>query len=221
MHFVREQDAARSDRLLAHRAVLARDHRRARRGHAHELRFRHRARRSPISTSARRRPSAMPISRSTTSSAMPRRRREQQAVLAALEFKCDVLWAHARCALSRLCAPRHMPPGRFVPEDQDAMSEPRSAIAADVAAAPAARRAARAQRGAGRLGAARARARVQGRRDRGRDPQALHRRGDASPRSSMISPRPLTRRASASCECATCTCEALLTMDRPSPHKNG
>jgi coenzyme PQQ biosynthesis protein C len=68
----------------------------------------------------------------------------QHAVLAALEFKCDVLWAML-----------------------DALY---------CASAAAARRAARAQRGAGRLGAARARAGVQGRSDRRRNRQAFHRR---------------------------------------------
>ena len=41
----------------------------------------------------------------------------QQAVLAALEFKCDVLWAMLDALYHAYVAPRHVPPGAFVPED--------------------------------------------------------------------------------------------------------
>ena len=41
----------------------------------------------------------------------------QQAVLAALEFKCDVLWAQLDALHHAYVAPRHVPPGAFVPED--------------------------------------------------------------------------------------------------------
>ena len=73
--------------------------------------------RSPISPSARRWPSAIPTSRSTTSSATPRRRTQQQAVLNALEFKCDVLWAMLDALYHAYVAPKHVPPGAFVPKD--------------------------------------------------------------------------------------------------------
>ena len=72
--FRAREDAARSDRLLAHRTVLAGDHRRARRRHAARATISSPRRRSPISPSARRRPSAIPTSRSITSSAMRARR---------------------------------------------------------------------------------------------------------------------------------------------------
>jgi len=42
----------------------------------------------------------------------------QQAVLAALEFKCDVLWAMLDALYHAYVAPKHVPPGAFVPEDQ-------------------------------------------------------------------------------------------------------
>ena len=41
----------------------------------------------------------------------------QQAVLKALEFKCDVLWAMLDALHHAYVAPRHIPPGAFVPED--------------------------------------------------------------------------------------------------------
>jgi coenzyme PQQ biosynthesis protein C len=42
----------------------------------------------------------------------------QRAVLAALEFKCNVLWAQLDALHHAYVAPRHVPPGAFVPEDQ-------------------------------------------------------------------------------------------------------
>jgi len=42
----------------------------------------------------------------------------QQAVLAALEFKCDVLWAMLDALYHAYVAPKHVPPGAFVPGDQ-------------------------------------------------------------------------------------------------------
>ena len=41
---------------------------------------------------------------------------QQQAVLAALEFKCDVLWAQLDALHHAYVAPRNIPPGAFVPE---------------------------------------------------------------------------------------------------------
>ncbi len=42
---------------------------------------------------------------------------KQQAVLAALRFKCDVLWAQLDALYFAYVAPRLIPPGAFVPED--------------------------------------------------------------------------------------------------------
>jgi coenzyme PQQ biosynthesis protein C len=41
----------------------------------------------------------------------------QQAVLKALEFKCDVLWAMLDALYHAYVAPRHVPPGAFVPDE--------------------------------------------------------------------------------------------------------
>jgi coenzyme PQQ biosynthesis protein C len=41
----------------------------------------------------------------------------QHSVLAALEFKCDVLWAMLDALYYAYAAPGHIPPGAFVPED--------------------------------------------------------------------------------------------------------
>ena len=43
----------------------------------------------------------------------------QQQVLAALEFKCDVLWAMLDALSHAYVAPRQVPPGAFVPHDQE------------------------------------------------------------------------------------------------------
>jgi pyrroloquinoline-quinone synthase len=45
----------------------------------------------------------------------------QQQVLAALEFKCDVLWAMLDALSHAYVAPRQVPPGAFVPQDQERM----------------------------------------------------------------------------------------------------
>ena len=42
---------------------------------------------------------------------------QQQAVLAALEFKCDVLWAMLDALYHAYVAPGHIPPGAFVPKE--------------------------------------------------------------------------------------------------------
>ena len=42
---------------------------------------------------------------------------EQQAVLAALEFKCGVLWAMLDALYHAYVNPRHVPPGAFVPAE--------------------------------------------------------------------------------------------------------
>jgi coenzyme PQQ biosynthesis protein C len=43
---------------------------------------------------------------------------QQQAVLAALEFKCSVLWSMLDALYHAYVSPGHVPPGAFVPEDQ-------------------------------------------------------------------------------------------------------
>ena len=203
------EDAARGDRVLAHRTVLAGDHRRAHRRHAEELRLRHRRDARLFLASGRRRRSAIPISRSTTSSATRRRRSSSS--------RCWRRWnSNATCCgrcstrctmpMSRRSTFRPAPSCRRMGAARE-RSEPGHCRRAQAAAA--ARRAAGAQRGAGRLGAARAGARVQGRRDRGRDRQALHRRGDVRARSSTTSPRPSTRRASGSSTDVPRCCAAL------------
>jgi coenzyme PQQ biosynthesis protein C len=42
---------------------------------------------------------------------------QQQAVLAALEFKCDVLWAMLDALYFAYVMPKQVPPGAFVPKD--------------------------------------------------------------------------------------------------------
>ena len=42
----------------------------------------------------------------------------QQSVVQALEFKCDVLWAMLDALYHAYVAPKHIPPGVFVPEDE-------------------------------------------------------------------------------------------------------
>jgi coenzyme PQQ biosynthesis protein C len=42
---------------------------------------------------------------------------EQQAVLAALTFKCDVLWAQLDALYNAYVDPKHVPPGAFVPKE--------------------------------------------------------------------------------------------------------
>jgi len=42
---------------------------------------------------------------------------QQQAVLAALEFKCTVLWAMLDALYHAYVAPKQVPPGAFMPED--------------------------------------------------------------------------------------------------------
>jgi len=44
-------------------------------------------------------------------------REDQQQVLAALEFKCDVLWAMLDALYHAYVAPGHIPPGAFVPKN--------------------------------------------------------------------------------------------------------
>jgi coenzyme PQQ biosynthesis protein C len=44
-------------------------------------------------------------------------RETQRAVSSALEFKCDVLWAMLDALYNAYVAPKHVPPGAFVPTD--------------------------------------------------------------------------------------------------------
>jgi hypothetical protein len=43
---------------------------------------------------------------------------DQQVVLAALEFKCGVLWAMLDVLYHAYVAPKQVPPGAFVPDDK-------------------------------------------------------------------------------------------------------
>jgi coenzyme PQQ biosynthesis protein C len=43
---------------------------------------------------------------------------QQQAVLAALEFKCSVLWAMLDALYHAYVAPCHVPPGAFIPDGE-------------------------------------------------------------------------------------------------------
>ena len=43
----------------------------------------------------------------------------QCSVLGALEFKCDILWAMLDALYHAYVAPKHIPPGAFVPKDED------------------------------------------------------------------------------------------------------
>ena len=43
----------------------------------------------------------------------------QQSVVRALEFKCDVLWAMLDALYHAYVAPEHIPPGAFVPDDEE------------------------------------------------------------------------------------------------------
>jgi coenzyme PQQ biosynthesis protein C len=43
--------------------------------------------------------------------------KEQQAVLAALEFKCNVLWSMLDALYHAYVAPKHVPPGAFMPQE--------------------------------------------------------------------------------------------------------
>jgi coenzyme PQQ biosynthesis protein C len=43
---------------------------------------------------------------------------DQRAALQALEFKCDVLWAMLDALHHAYVDPKHVPPGRFVPQDR-------------------------------------------------------------------------------------------------------
>ncbi len=124
----------------------------------------------------------------------------QQAVLRGARIQMRRAVGDARRAAARLCRAQARAARRVRAEGVAAMSEPSapSRHTRRCPPAPAARRAARPQRGAGRLGAAGAGARVQGRRDRGRDPQALHRRGDVRRDRRRPGGDLSTRRASAS-----------------------
>ena len=43
---------------------------------------------------------------------------QQQAVLAALEFKCGVLWAMLDALYYAYVAPKQVPPGAFIPDEK-------------------------------------------------------------------------------------------------------
>ena len=142
------------------------------------LRFRHPRDARPISTSVRRRRRRIPISRSDYV-------KRTCAHAGRAGAWCSPRW-NSNAACCGRCSTRCTMPmsrraysARRVRAGRASMTDPsHRAHSRRRQAAAAARRAAHAQRGAGRLGAAGAGARVQGRCDRGGDPQALHRRGD-------------------------------------------
>ena len=96
---------------------------------------------------------------------------QQQAVLAALEFKCGVLWAMLDALYSAYVMPKHLPPGAFVPKDFS--NGAGNTNPGHRAPAIATRGPADAERCPGRLGAACAGARVQGGCNFGGNPEAL------------------------------------------------
>ena len=116
VRFVREKTPARSHRLVADRDVLAADHQRAGRGHAGELSVRHPRDARLFRQAAAAGRSATPISRSTIARQNARTPEQQQQVLAALEFKCSVLWAMCDALQHAYVEPKEIPPGAFVPE---------------------------------------------------------------------------------------------------------
>ena len=90
-----------------------------------------------------------------------RRPDQQQAVIQALIFKCDVLWSQLDALHYAYVEPGHVPPGAFTPEAA-AASQPRprhDRHRGGCRAAPGRRRASEIRRGAGLLGGAGARAR--------------------------------------------------------------
>ena len=51
---------------------------------------------------------------------LPERSKAQEAMLKALEFKCDVLWAMLDALYHAYVTPGHIPPGAFVPKGEPA-----------------------------------------------------------------------------------------------------
>jgi pyrroloquinoline-quinone synthase len=109
--FRAREDLAGGDRLLAHRAVLAGDHRRARRGHAEGLSF---VTAETLAYFAKRPPQAKKDSDFALDYVKRNARTpaEQRLVLAALEFKCGVLWSMLDVLHFAYVAPGHIPPAR-------------------------------------------------------------------------------------------------------------
>ena len=108
--------AARGDRVVADRDVLAQDHRRPGLGHARELRFRQPRdaglfREAPEPGAARCRFRAR-----LRQARGARRPEQQQAVLDALRFKCDVLWVQLDALEHAYVVPGRIPPDAFRPE---------------------------------------------------------------------------------------------------------
>ena len=130
----------------------------------------------------------------------------QQSVLAALELQMRRTVGDAGCALSRLCRAEACSTGRLRAtglrgrrttwrRSDDRERNPNRRNSAGCQAAAAARGPAGAQRGAGRMGAACAGTHLQGRRDRDRGAQALHRRNDVRSDRRRSARKPIPRRA--------------------------
>ena len=109
------EDAARGDRLVAHRIVLAADHRRAGRGDAGELSVRHARDARLFRQAAAAGRSAIPISRSTTA----RRTRARPSSSSRCWRRSNSNAACCgRCATrctTPMSIPKQIPPGAFVP----------------------------------------------------------------------------------------------------------
>ena len=184
--FRARKDAARSDRVVADRNVFAGDHQRAHGGMLANYAF---VTRETLSYFDKRPPQAerdadFALDYVKRNARTPE---QQQACWRRSNSNaacCGRCWTRY---ITPMWRPKHIPPGAFVPEDHDGPVGNASFRRCSPAAP--ARRAADAQRSAGRLGSARARTRVQGGRDYRGDIEALHRRSHAGCRSSTISPK--------------------------------
>ena len=171
------EDAAGGDRILADGNVLARHHQRAHGRDAGELPVRH-----PRNAVLFRQASAAgPARRRFRAQLRQAKRQDARAAAggagcARIQMRRAVGRCWTRC-LTPTCRPAMCRRAHLCRTTNERTA--RNPGLGRRAAAPAARRAAHAQRSAGRLDIAGAGARVQGRRDRARNSQALHRRGDA------------------------------------------
>ncbi len=134
---------------------------------------------------------------------------QQHAALAALEFKCDVLWAQLDALYHAYVAPGHVPPGAFVP-DGAAMSERLLIDAGTVPRLPRHVKL-RFDQARERLGPAGAGTRPGARRDRDRNPAALRRRRDSRLDRRRRSPRSSRRRATRSSATSSSCCRTWPT----------
>ena len=166
--------------------VLAADHRRTGLRHAGELRFHHERDARlfhPRGSRKRRRTSRFRprLCQASTPAPAPSRSR----CLAALRFKCDVLWAQLDALYHAYVEPGHIPPGAFVPDMTGDEPPLRSSVLSSRDA-----RAAATTRCGSRLGRAGAGAAVHAGRTRRGDPEA-----DATEPRASVDDRRRARRA--------------------------